>query len=331
MYWGWLDFKRGAAWGDEVVRTAVNLRRSTGRYAAVISSGPPHMSHDTGRRVAEAIGAPFVMDMRDPWSCAERLGESVASPYWLAMAGRYERRAVERAMLVVANTDVARDALRAKYPARRNDIITVMNGADDDPLPPPVHAKRFSIAHAGTIYLDRDPRPLFRAAARVIAEFGLTPEQFGLDFIGDFSGVNSYPVQAVAREEGIEQYVTVGPSLPYAKAMEFMAGATMLVTMSGGSIAAIPAKTFECVRFEAWLLAMTAPESATARLLQGTGADVVSPADTEAMTAVLRQRYQQHAQGERPPEIGRDGRFSRRRQAAILFDALDERMAVSKG
>jgi len=311
---------------------AAALRRdglAGGSYAAVISSGPPHMIHDTGRRVGEAVGAPSVMDMRDPWSCVERLEESVASPYWLAGADRYERRAVERAALVVANTDVARDALRAKYPAHAENIITVMNGADEDPLPPSVHASRFSIAHAGTIYLDRDPRPLFRAAARLIAERALTPAQFGLDFIGDFGGVGSYPLQAVAREEGIENFVTVGASLPHAKAMEFMAGATMLVTMSGGNIAAIPAKTFECVRFEAWLLALTASGSATARVLQGTGADVAAPDDTEAIATILRRRYGEHTQGVIPPQIGGDGRFSRRRQAAILFDALEGRLTPS--
>jgi hypothetical protein len=288
------------------------------------------MIHDTGRRVAEATGLPFVMDMRDPWSLVERLEESVASPYWLATASRLERRAVTRAARVVANTDVARDALRSLYPKRQGDIITVMNGADDDPLPPSVPSDRFSIAHAGTIYLDRDPRPLFKAAAQVIRELGLTPAQFGLDFIGAFTAAGGYPIQDVARQEGLEAFVTIGPALPHAQAMAFMAGATMLLTMSGGNVAAIPAKTFECVRFNAWLLALTAPRSATDRLLRGTGADVAAAGDVEAIAAIIRQRYLQHLSGERPTAIGADDRFSRRRQATLLLDAIASRINATR-
>jgi hypothetical protein len=329
-YWAWLDFAQIGLWGTHVARLALDIVRPN-VHRVVVNSGPPHMTHDAGRRVAELTGLPFVMDMRDPWGQVERLPESLATPLWPRLAARYERRAVQRAALVVANTELARRTLQTVYPSRRDDIITVMNGSDDDPLPPSRRGGKFVIGHAGTVYLDRDPRPLFHAAACVVRELGLTPDQFGLEFIGELEAVGGFPILDVAQQEGIANYVQTGPPRPYAQAMEFMANATMLVSMSGSNAAAIPAKTFECIRFDAWLLALSAPGSATELLLRGTSADVVDPKDANRIAQVIRERYLQYASGVLPVRIGGDGgdndHFSRRCQANVLLDAIQTRIA----
>jgi len=51
---------------------------------------------------------------------------------------------------------------------------------------------------------------------------------------------------------------------------------------------AIPSKVFEYMRYEAWLLALAEPRSATAQLLRDTPADVVRPDDVDALAGVLR-------------------------------------------
>ena len=161
----------------------------------------------------------------------------------------------------------------------------------------------------------------------MIRELGLTPDQMSLEFIGELEAVGGFPIREVAAQEGIAAYVHTGPPRPFADALQFMADATMLVTMSGTNLAAIPAKTFECVRFDAWVLALSAPGSATELVLQGTDADVAAPGDADRIAAVLKRRYLQHAAGERPVSIGRDGRFDRSTQATILLDAIERRVS----
>lgn len=328
-YWAALDFARIRSWGDEAV-AAVSSMFDPGVHRAVITSGPPFMSHDVGRRIAERYRIPFIMDMRDPWSHVERLAEGIATPVWTRLAARYESMAVQRSALIVANTEAARRQLAASYPSRNADIVTITNGGDDDELlPPQRRGGRFTIAHAGTLYLDRDPRALFQAAAAVIRKLALTPEDLTLEFIGDFEAVGGFPIEDVARAEGIAAYVRTGPNRPHREAVAFMAEATMLVTMSGTNMAAIPAKTFECVRFPAWILALSAPDSATALLLSGTEADVAAPGDAAGIAAIIEKRYQEHTAGLRPEPVGRDPRFSRAYQAALLFDAIEDRVPVS--
>jgi hypothetical protein len=58
--------------------------------------------------------------------------------------------------------------------------------------------------------------------------------------------------------------------VPRKEALEFLAGATMLLSLPAGQRLCVPAKIFEYVRFEAWMLVLATPESATGRLLAGT-------------------------------------------------------------
>jgi hypothetical protein len=104
--------------------------------------------------------------------------------------------------------------------------------------------------------------------------------------------------------------------------MEFLAHATMLVSLPLGDNLTIPAKIFEYLRFDAWVLALAEPTSATGLLLELTAADVVAPNDLDGIVAVLRKRYREHAAGVRATRVAAEGRFSRRAQAEVLLDAM---------
>ena len=86
---------------------------------------------------------------------------------------------------------------------------------------------------------------------------------------------------------------------------------------------AIPAKLFEYVQFDAWLLVLAERGSATELLFRGTAADVVQPDDVDSMAAIIRERFEQFRHGDRPRALNRDGAFNRERQAELLMDVLD--------
>jgi hypothetical protein len=201
-------------------------------------------------------------------------------------------------------------------------VIAVLNGYDEEPLPPPQRAKRFTIAYAGSIYIDRDPRPLLRAAARVIQGRKLSPDEIGIDFMGNVFAYEGDTLDSIAEQEGIRHYVRLFPPGPRHAALQFQANAHLLVSLPQDSHLAIPSKVYEYIRFPAWLLILAEPNSASALLLRGSGADVVGARDTDAIAAVLSRRYEQHAAGEiaSPPVLS--PRFSRRAQANYLLDAI---------
>jgi hypothetical protein len=320
-YYAWVRFAHDRAWARRVAALGCAVVQP-GIHQFVVSCGPPQLVHEAGRAVSRATGLPFVVDMRDPWTLQRRLQEYLASPLYWVLARRSERRIVEQASLVVMNTPPAAEGMAEAYPGKR--VLSLLNGYDEEPLPAIPPRTRFVIAFAGSIYLDRDPRLVFRAAGQVVRELGLTPERFGFEFIGSAGKYGGKSVEQIAAEEGIAGFVRTGPPRPRAQAMAFLAEASVLLSLPQDSALAIPSKVYEYMRFPAWMLVLTERGSATDRVLSGTAADVVRPDDVDGMAAVFRRHYEAFAAGERPAPIARDPRLSRRHQARLFLDALSE-------
>lgn len=322
-WWSWKGWARDRRWAEAAARKAAGLVRP-GVHRAIITCGPPHMVHHAGSRLARQVGLPHVMDLRDPWSLPRRQPEEFASPLNFAVSRGSEAFAMEGAALVVANTDALRDGMRERYPERRERIITVMNGYDEERagVPAPGGA-RFTVTYAGALYLDRDPRLFLRAAGRVVKELALSPAQFGIEFLGTGEDFAGSPLSRIAAEEGVAEFLTVHPRKPRAEALAFLAGSTMLLNLPQDSRYAIPSKVFEYLGFSSWVLALTAPGAPTALALRGTSVDVVAPDDVACITSILSARVRAFLKGERPgPITGREG-LSRAAQARILFDEID--------
>jgi glycosyltransferase involved in cell wall biosynthesis len=321
-YYSTMEHARYERWARDAARVALRIHDPQA-HRAVITCGPPHPVHLGGVLVARRTRLPLILDLRDPWSLVQRLPEAIASTVGLTLARRAERHAVHHASLVVANTHALRNAMRQAYPKVSSRIIAVPNGFDDDPVPASSQGRRFTIAYAGTVYLDRDPRSLFRGAARVIRDLGLTPADFGIDFMGEVQVFDGVPLEAIAQQEGVGEFVKVLPAGSRSEALQFLSRGTVLVALPQDSDMAIPAKLFDYARFDAWVLAFAERGSATDLLLQGTAADLVRPGDPDGLTEVLRKRYLQHLRGERAIRLSVEDRLSRRKQASILFDALE--------
>jgi glycosyltransferase involved in cell wall biosynthesis len=325
------DYIESRAWALRVHRLGRGVLRlergATGgrAHAAIITSGPPHAWHEAGRRLSRRTGIPFVMDLRDPWSTVNVVHEYFATPAWPRLAHRLESRAVDQAALIVANTDMLRETMAAAFPGAAKRMITVMNGYDEEPLPPSdLSRSRFRIGYAGSIYFGRDPRPLFRGVARVITELDLARDQIAVYLKGDVQEYGGVATAEIARDCGIAEYVHLGGRVDHREALEFMASCHMLVSLPWNDTISIPAKVFEYMRFRAWLLVFAYPDSALERMLRGTDADVLHPDDVDSLAAAVRRRYLDFRKGALPAPVAGDPRLSRRAQALRLVEALRE-------
>lgn len=320
---------RDQGWMKLAVQTGLRVGRQF-RPDIVLSCGPPHLVHEAGRRLAAAFGVPFVMDMRDPWSLQTLLHEERASPLWHYLAHRGEARCVRDASLVVMNTPNAARAMQQAWPRAR--IISVLNGWDKEPLPRLPWPPEFRIVYAGSIYLDRTPRPLFRAVARVSRELGLGPEKIQIRLIGNVEAFGRESVTAIAAQEGVPEYLRVIPPLSRREVLEEYAQAAVLVSLPQDSNYAIPSKLFEYMCHPCWIVAQSAEDSAVGQLLKKSGAFLTSPEDSDGLAQTLLSWYQEFLAGRRPePSVGdtsaADAPFSRAAEGAKLMAALESLLA----
>jgi hypothetical protein len=321
-YTVWILHAQDLAWSRAAADLGLQLAQSAD-YMSVVTCGPPHLTHDGGRLVAQRAGLPFIMDLRDPWSIERRLPEIYASPLFFSFSRRYERRAVAQADLVVTNTHALSDAMQKRYP--HADVLTVMNGFDSEQIPSSGQRSCFVVAYAGGIYVDRDPRLLFRAVHQVVGQLQLTPDEFRVEMIGQVGSFGGVPLEVIAREEGVERHVRVGPWRPREQALQFLAQASVVVCLPQDNPYAIPSKVFEYMRFDAWLLVLAESGSPVHELLHDTDADIVSPRNDHEITQALKRRYRQFRAGGRARPIATDRRFSQEVQVKPLLSAIASR------
>jgi hypothetical protein len=319
-YFSYVAHRRQRRWAADAA-SAARAIIDPDVHRCVIGGGPPYSGCIAGRMVARTTALPLVTDLRDPWSLIQRVPESTASPLNLALRRREERMTMKASALVVMNSAPIGDAMRRLYPETR--IIDVANGYDDETMPATVERQRFIIAYAGTVYLDRDPRTLYHALARVVRTLGLTPSDIGIEFMGTVERTDGVSLEERAAAAGVGAFVRLNATRSRSEAMQFLARAPMLLMLPQDADMVIPGKIYEYMRFDSWLLVLAEAQSATAVLLRGTSAHVVSATDIDAIEAAIAQRYLQFVAGERATPLAEDARFSRSARAAEFFDALD--------
>jgi len=314
-------------WVRSMTRTAVDLTiRDEAEYDLLLTCGPPHLVHVAGLQLHRRTGIPFVMDMRDPWRFLERIPEAIASPIWIAVSRLLEERCTREAALVITNTEPAAALLRQTYTGQ-GPFVAVRNGSDDVRQSAGNQAGPFLVVFAGSIYLDRDPRPLFRAVARLVSEQNLGPADFRVLLVGNVAEFDGQPVRELAASASMADFLELRPGVPRDELAGILEQASILVSLPQDSHLAIPSKIYEYAEYPAWILAVASPESATGRLLEDSEVDVAMPGSTDSILAVLNTRFDEYSKGVRPTAIGRDPRFSRALQAQKLVDLLNRIMA----
>ena len=201
--------------------------------------------------------------------------------------------------------------------------LVVNNGWDPEPIPtvdPPSH---FRIAFAGSIYIDRNPETLFAGVAAAIRRRNLKPTELTLEFMGGVNHFAGRTLTSIAATFGILDHIVVHPSAPRRQVLQFLATASVLVSLPQGNDLAVPSKIFEYMLFPAHILALAEPSSATGQLLANTDVSVVSPTDIAAIEAAIGRWYDDFTRGIRPPALSGRAQFSRRGEAIRMFEAIE--------
>jgi glycosyltransferase involved in cell wall biosynthesis len=292
----------------------------------IVSSGPPHDAHVAAHRIAQRLHVPHVVDLRDPWSgnpgdaAFHRLGVSLSPTREAA-----EHRVLSAAAAIITNTAAASRALVARKTEISARVHTVLNGSDTDAWPPRVLLQddAFLIVHTGTLYMDRDPRPFFRAVNTARQELGANGSRIKVVFMGHPTSIAGQGLTQCAAEFGIADCFEERAFNTRESALQLMRSASMLVAFQGATTTQIPAKIFDYVSNSATLLALTNAYSATASLLHGSSARIADLHDEGAIVAEITSAASRAFAGEPIVPVDHDGRFSRSKQAAHLLRLLD--------
>ena len=328
------EYSERLAWAPAAVEAGATVLAGS-PVSAILSSSPPLAAHIAACRLSRHYGVPWIADFRDPFA---------DNPFRQAPFRRFydapiERLIVRNAAGIIANTDVAADTWRKRYPEHREKIHLIWNGFDPEeefqPQPPPARARKV-LAHVGDIYGPRHPGPIVEALDRLIAAGRLDPDRFSLRLIGPIdqqSAIWNIPAFGRLAERNCIAYNNA--VLPRAEALREIATADWLLLLDvggeGRSIQ-VPAKIFDYLRAEHAVVAVTLPGSPAERILSKSGvshACVYSGEPPAATEEKLLQVFSEPAAGHRPNEWFWT-QFNARTQTGTLAELLDK-VALTEG
>ncbi|MEW4527083.1 glycosyltransferase family 4 protein [Maioricimonas sp. JC845] len=276
---------------DWVAPALSEARRMVAQYQpqVIYTSGPPHSVHLIGRKLKRQTGLPWIADFRDPWA-RRPWGDKPANPWGQQLYPWYERRCIAAADRVILNTERMATDFRNHYTNLPGEKFRCVPNACDPALaelvdallskqPPRDPADQTTICHAGSLYRQRDPRPLIEALASVP---GVRFEQTG-------NCAEQFDVPGFSSRQGVDDRVSINPPVPHAEILERMAAADIQLLLQPGTDLQIPGKLFELILFRKPILALC-DEGETADLVRKYRLGVVaSPSDPDEIEAAISQ------------------------------------------
>jgi glycosyltransferase involved in cell wall biosynthesis len=269
-------------------------------------------------------GKPWIVDFRD--SMTE--DEYPQDPATRRVYRWIERKAVRHASKLLFTAPGAIRMYRQRYPELTEDRCILMPNGYDEPDFTGIAAQRqpeerLRLLHSGLIYpWERDPRPFFRALARLKAEGEISAQTLSVELRA--CGAEDEFRKNVT-ELGIEDLVHFLPALPYRASLQDAADADALLLLQAACCDhQVPAKAYEYLRLNKPVLALTSASGDTASQLNDAGgATIVDLADENAICDALPRFLQQVRTGSYPlPSVVKSRFYSRRIQAGRLAECL---------
>lgn len=269
-----LPYDENLPWVPYAVERGVELIDKLG-VEAILSTSPPIATHLVALWIRRHRNVRWIADFRDPlW------GNPFRTRRWLFNYDPpLERRIMNTADVILANTDGLLAQWEKRYPECRSKMRLLWNGYDPEQVPPPqpvAQRSRRVLSHVGTLYGGRHPGALLKSVHRLIQKGALDPESIELQFIGEFEDSHQETYREALdflKSRGCIQTIN---RLPRDEANRRMGQADYLLLLDlndHGASVQVPAKIFDYLCTERPILAFTNHGSPVERILQGSQVD----------------------------------------------------------
>ena len=235
------------------------------RCDVIISSGPPMSGHMAVWLSQIGKTVPWIMDYRDPWYQAAAWIRSVQSPVKDGVESWLETRCLSAATAVVCATEAIGRSLGLRSPRALNGktVLAIENGFDGAIRQSSPPTGRLALLYAGTLYLNRDPRPLLRALAALRETMNPSPGTLSFTIVGNWQAFDAADLPAAIEALGLGDTVRLVPPVPQSELNAFYEDANVLVNFAQQQPLQIPAKMFEYIAQRREVLLYAESDSAT--------------------------------------------------------------------
>ncbi len=274
-----------------VLRAVREIKRKN--ISCIVTSGPPHSAHLIGYLVKMITGVKWVVDFRDPWVIDGSKPLLVTTDSSMKLDRWLEKKVVQKADLIIANTENLLSALKKKHKNQSSrKFICIPNGFDKGIFEKMDHLKKydkFTIIYTGTLYYGRTPEPVFQALKELIQDGDISSRDICVKLVGHCKQVNEYPTAEMIDNYNLGSVAEVLEQVPYAEALAMVKQSHLALLLAIGQPLSIPGKAYEYMGSGTRILTLT-EAGATADLIRSTGAGgIFDSADVEGIKHFIYQ------------------------------------------
>jgi glycosyltransferase involved in cell wall biosynthesis len=282
-----------SSWVFPALVAGVKLIRRE-KIDVIFASGMPWSGLVLGMLLQRLTGVPFIADFRDPWIGNPYHGSK--GPLLDRVERRLEREVVKGATLVVANTEALRNQFLQRYPRLDpKKFVVLPNGFDAADFAAienlqSTGKERLVLAHAGFLYLRRDPSPLIEALSLVHSRAPQLRDKISFLQMGNIH--LDYDFDARYADLIEDKTVVKVAQLPHADCLQRLKSADVLVIIQPATETQIPSKLYDYLCLNRPILTITPLNGALAEMIRRHGfGDVYDPADVEGIADRLEELY----------------------------------------
>lgn len=267
----------------------VYLRLRGQQYDLVISSSPPASVHLVGLLAKAIFGCKWIADVRDPLNLWHEVSPGSNSMMREKIEAWLEDTYYKHADALVVTTNPLKDRISEDIPRASEKVNLIYNGYDGIRVEErPRTDGGVKMVFAGSLYMNRNPFPLFKAIKRLGESTDDISQNVRLDLYGDCQYWNGHDLSKWITENNLEGKIQIHSFVDSENLEKILSGAHILVNFAQNQPLQIPAKTFEYLRYPAISLAITDSDSAVSRLMSDHGLGVNSENSEDKLLDAIR-------------------------------------------
>ena len=277
-----------------VYRAAKIMRRN--QYHCILTTSPPYSVHIIGYILKTFFKVGWVVDFRDPWMTPSGKRLYPTTPLSNAIESEIERRVINKADLVLSNTELLKEKLVSKYrDISEKKFICLPNGFEKNDfkeLNDIEKYKKFTISYTGTLYLGRSPEPVFRALNELAKKEGYDIEKIQLLLVGNCRLINGRRISDLVSSYGLESTVEVRDPVSHKQAMEIIQKSHLALLLAPDQPFQIPGKAFEYIGANAKILAIAGKGSTADLITKNNFGEVFNSYDIDGIKRFIKKEIQ---------------------------------------
>ncbi|MDB5261408.1 MAG: hypothetical protein JWQ14_689 [Adhaeribacter sp.] len=212
-------------WNKYAIKACSELL-ATEKFAAIITTSPPHSSQLIGLHLQQKFNIKWIADLRDPWTDIYYYKDLQHTRLARKIDENYERSVLQKAnAILVTSTDTKRLFLAKDSSLENNKISVIPNGYDEEdfqnPSMPPNEA--FVITYTGTLTEIYNIEIFLKALGKLTTVYPEIP--FQLRFVGKIAT----EVKTQIEGAGLQHLTHLIPFVPHSESVKYLLSSTILL------------------------------------------------------------------------------------------------------